>query len=266
MSNRDDFAKLTIDILAKRVGYFCSNPKCKKPTSGPNSNEQKHTSIGVAAHISAAAPGGPRYDAEISAGERKHISNGVWLCNNCATLIDKDAESYPSEQLRVWKYQAELDMKNAISSQSNALSLSAKAPILEADLMWNNSMRSNKGYNQNLVDLWEVKWRFALTVHNNSSFPAYNVQIESDPKFPFFTFNELRKVNNLSAFANINLEVSVCVDFEGDYTEVEALTSKRIPDILNGMRLKVFYKDESRNEHEVLVIIQDGEVINQATK
>tara|TARA_B100000929_G_scaffold5347_1_gene4503 strand:+ start:517 stop:705 length:189 start_codon:yes stop_codon:yes gene_type:complete len=56
---RDDFTKKTKEILAKRVGLLCSNPKCKKPTSGPNSDQNKSTNIGVAAHITAASVGGP---------------------------------------------------------------------------------------------------------------------------------------------------------------------------------------------------------------
>jgi ribosomal protein L37AE/L43A len=49
--------------------------------------------IGVAAHISGAAPGGPRYDASMSSEARKSINNGIWLCANCARLVDGDAVS-----------------------------------------------------------------------------------------------------------------------------------------------------------------------------
>ena len=31
---RDDFIKRTIDLLAKRAGYLCSNPECNPPTVG----------------------------------------------------------------------------------------------------------------------------------------------------------------------------------------------------------------------------------------
>ena len=61
-SNRDDFSEQTKQLLAKRVGYRCSNPNCQKPTSGSNLDPNKATNIGVAAHICAAAPRGPRYD------------------------------------------------------------------------------------------------------------------------------------------------------------------------------------------------------------
>ena len=89
-NNRDDFSLTVKDILAKRVGYVCSNPNCKKHTIAPNSKEDKVINIGEAAHITAAAPGGPRYDEALSPSERKSINNGIWLCSNCATLIDRD--------------------------------------------------------------------------------------------------------------------------------------------------------------------------------
>lgn len=41
---RDDFNKQTIEVLAKRVTYCCSNPECRKATIGPNINKNKATS------------------------------------------------------------------------------------------------------------------------------------------------------------------------------------------------------------------------------
>ena len=38
---RDDFSPSIKDILAKRVGYRCSNPKCQVLTSGPQENPEK---------------------------------------------------------------------------------------------------------------------------------------------------------------------------------------------------------------------------------
>lgn len=90
---RDDFTRATIELLAKRVGYVCSNPGCQKPTVGPHSDDDRAVSIGVAAHIAAASTGGPRYDALQTPVERKATSNGIWLCQTCARLIDVDSAS-----------------------------------------------------------------------------------------------------------------------------------------------------------------------------
>ncbi|HKV39719.1 MAG TPA: HNH endonuclease, partial [Blastocatellia bacterium] len=76
--NRDDFGREVRDLLAKRVGMKCSNPNCRQLTSGPQEDPKKALNIGVAAHIAAAAPGGPRYDPQMTQEERKSESNGIW--------------------------------------------------------------------------------------------------------------------------------------------------------------------------------------------
>ena len=38
---RDDFSQQTLDILAKRVGIRCSNPGCRKLTTGPRGESTK---------------------------------------------------------------------------------------------------------------------------------------------------------------------------------------------------------------------------------
>jgi hypothetical protein len=104
---RDEFSPSTKKLLAGRVGHRCSNPGCRKPTIGPASDITKVVILGDAAHITAASPGGPRYDPELSTEERRHYNNGIWCCPGCAELIDKDATGYPVEVLRHWKTEAE---------------------------------------------------------------------------------------------------------------------------------------------------------------
>ena len=104
---RDDFPKRTIETLAKRVGNRCSNPDCGQATSGPHTEDAKAVNIGVAAHITAASMGGPRYDPILSPKERQSIGNGIWLCQSCAKLVDADENRYTVSALRVWKENAE---------------------------------------------------------------------------------------------------------------------------------------------------------------
>jgi len=104
---RDDFDAKTKEILARRVGYCCSNPDCGKPTSGPQEDPAKALNIGVAAHITAASEGGPRYDPSLLSEECGAVGNGIWLCQNCAKLIDSDVLRYTVESLREWKERAE---------------------------------------------------------------------------------------------------------------------------------------------------------------
>ena len=111
---RDDFTKETQDALAKRVGVRCSNPLCRKVTTGPRSDPAKIVNIGVAAHITAAAAGGPRFDAALAPEQRRAPENGIWLCQNCAKLVDNDPDRYIVESLRAWKAGAEAAALEAI--------------------------------------------------------------------------------------------------------------------------------------------------------
>lgn len=104
---RDDFSAGIKDALAKRVNLCCSNPSCGQPTSGPHSDLGRALNIGVAAHITAAASGGPRFDESLTSVERGSAENGIWLCQNCAKLVDNDAATFPVNLLRKWKLQAE---------------------------------------------------------------------------------------------------------------------------------------------------------------
>lgn len=132
---RDDFSKKTIDTLAQRVTYCCSNPECRKATIGPNVNKKKSTSIGVAAHIRAAAPGGPRYDSSMTPEERCDISNGIWLCQSCSKVIDADPERYSVETLSAWKKLAEQTAQRAIESDGTFKADSIFSMALEDKLV-----------------------------------------------------------------------------------------------------------------------------------
>lgn len=61
----------------------------------------------VAAHVSAASPGGPRYDPRLTPEQRASIDNGIWVCQNCAKLIDNDPERFTTTVLADWKRAAE---------------------------------------------------------------------------------------------------------------------------------------------------------------
>ncbi|HLJ45476.1 MAG TPA: hypothetical protein VKU01_05690 [Bryobacteraceae bacterium] len=116
MTARDDFSKETKDIAAKRVGLRCSNPNCRRSTSGPQAHPRKTLNIGVAAHITAAAPGGERYDKNMSREQRCSIENTIWLCQTCAKLIDNDAARYTADLLRQWRRLSEQAARLSIES------------------------------------------------------------------------------------------------------------------------------------------------------
>lgn len=146
-NNRDDFSKPTTLLMAKRVGFLCSNPNCRQLTVGSNEIESKSTSIGIGAHIAAASKGGPRYDETMTPEQRSSISNGIWLCSNCAKLIDTDVNKYSANILKTWKQNAEDETRKKLNGELKNISVGS--PYLEVDLIRRCAGRSNKGYSDN---------------------------------------------------------------------------------------------------------------------
>lgn len=110
---RDNFPEGVIRRLRDRVAHRCSNPSCRVATSAPHDGDAV-TNIGKAAHISAASPGGPRYDPTMTTEQRKSFANGIWLCANHADSIDRDVTGHPVELLIQWKREAEATAKSEL--------------------------------------------------------------------------------------------------------------------------------------------------------
>ncbi len=104
---RDDFPESVKRLLAFRVSTTCSNPGCQADTSGPEVDPRKAVNVGVAAHITSAAPGGPRFNPDLTPEQRSSAENGIWLCQTCSKLVDDDVIAYPEKVLRAWKDLAE---------------------------------------------------------------------------------------------------------------------------------------------------------------
>jgi len=118
---RDEFPLKVQRLLYKRVGTVCSNPACGVPTFGPTEEPDKYTNVGVAAHITAASPEGPRFDLNLSQKDRKSASNGIWLCRICDKKIDSDPQQYTVAILKEWKTKAEERARAALGTQRIAL-------------------------------------------------------------------------------------------------------------------------------------------------
>jgi hypothetical protein len=50
--------------------------------------------------------------------ERRSPENGIWLCANCATEIDKDPTRFPVSLLRQWKEDAEYEALKLLENPS----------------------------------------------------------------------------------------------------------------------------------------------------
>jgi hypothetical protein len=102
--------------LRSELRTFCSNPDCTASTAGPHTDPDKAVNTGVAAHITAASPGGPRFDASLTNDQRSDLENALWLCQNCAKLVDSDSSRFTAQTLRHWKVRAEAKAQRSLNS------------------------------------------------------------------------------------------------------------------------------------------------------
>jgi hypothetical protein len=94
--SRDDFTEKTRLQIAKRAGWLCSYPPCRTPTVGATSDGQGEINIGTAAHICAAAPGGPRYDPNMSPANARPPATASGCAGTMARLSTLPIQGLPS--------------------------------------------------------------------------------------------------------------------------------------------------------------------------
>ena len=128
MTARHEFKLEVKRRLANRTGHHCSNPDCRRETSGPDSTPDGLVNIGVAAHITAAASGGPRFDPLLSPVQRSAAANGIWLCQSCAWLIDSDETRFTETLLLGWRSSAEMRAQSLLQTPERPQA--ADEPIL----------------------------------------------------------------------------------------------------------------------------------------
>jgi hypothetical protein len=272
MAKRDNFNQQTIDILAKRVAFVCSNPDCKVSTIGPHTNNGKPLSIGIAAHITAAAVGGPRYDPDMAPLDRMSISNGIHLCSNCATVIDKDVDKFPVSLLNTWKQQAEDEALQKLGKSS--LPESVSIPFIEPDLVWQSGGRWHRGYSEKNVEKakksalgihdaivdWELNWDYKLAIYNNSSKMAKNIRIEQIGDRKIQRIPTLERVNNLPPYAHLDLSGRYTEWIEGTSAEADDVLKHSIPKSAEGLQVLISYQDEVGKSYQTLTTISNGEL------
>ncbi len=261
--------------MSKRVAFKCSNPDCRKPTVGPNINDDKATIIGVAAHISAASIGGPRYNPDLTTEQRISIDNGIWLCQNCATLIDKDWENYPTEKLLNWKNKAEDEAYSELlyANKQNT----NQRPIIEAEIIWTGTTQRASGLSSKNSEIfkdaipishaiWDFTliWEFEIKIYNNSTIPCFNIELIQDKNNTNnLIIESLPKVNNLQPFHVITLDLKIRKDFVGTNREAQENSSVKFPDEIQNHKFLCVYYDEIRCKYQSEFLIKGNEIINE---
>ena len=124
-------AEMMRDEVRRRIA-LCLDAACLPNRCGllRESHPRKTVNIGVAAHIAAAAPGGPRYDDKMTPEERCGIENAVWLCQNCAKLIDNDPPRYTTDLLRRCRRLSEEAAMLGVESMPTVASTASDADLI----------------------------------------------------------------------------------------------------------------------------------------
>lgn len=128
---KPDFSKATVEVLAKRAGYSCSNPDCRVRTVGPNTDPNKATNLGEAAHIFGAREKAKRYNSAMTDTARASITNGIWLCRNCHKLIDSDEQRFSTELIFVWREQHETYIQSELGNKTDRIYLEQQNALLD---------------------------------------------------------------------------------------------------------------------------------------
>ncbi|WP_303819743.1 HNH endonuclease signature motif containing protein [Ruminococcus flavefaciens] len=221
---RHNFSPTIKKQLCANVGGKCSNPNCRKPTTWPDYTGTKSDSIGEAAHIYAASiEDGPRLKPTMSADEIKHISNGIWLCSNCHTMVDRDVQRFPAELLKKWKQDAEYAQYCEISGFSQPPSFSqndAKKEHLQALRTSIETLhilldKALDYYNQNLK-------RFGITM--DTEIAERNLLYRNNLEYIYSEFNEAKQtIGELLSMYSLEygIELSTLINQYG-----EAITFK----------------------------------------
>lgn len=118
------FKKNVAEMIAYRAAYICSNPECNTLTIGAAICSSKlKNKKGEAAHIIEEKIGVARF-TQNPIVDVESEENGLWLCANCLTLIDKNKGSdYPDSKLFGWKKEHEETISVLLRTHKNPMPL-----------------------------------------------------------------------------------------------------------------------------------------------
>lgn len=147
--------------------------------------------LGVAAHICAASPGGPRYNAAQTPAERRGKENGVWLCQNCGRMVDADPASFPVDKLTKWKRDAQAQAFREVVSPGTA---SAEPTRIEAAIVADTD-QADAQFNA-VFDRIRVAASADITAHTRGDMwlrdsVELSLGLDGDQKTPSFSISQL---------------------------------------------------------------------------
>lgn len=99
-------------LLAFRSGDRCALPDCDKNLTA-DGQQSDAVVTGEAAHIAGEHQGAARYDAFMTPEQRDHYMNLIYLCGDCASRIDKQANDFSVTRLLEIKAEHERKVSEA---------------------------------------------------------------------------------------------------------------------------------------------------------
>ncbi|MEY8212853.1 MAG: hypothetical protein RPR97_00065 [Colwellia sp.] len=187
------FSKPIAEKLAYRSAYICNNPECNTLTVGAELDDDSlKVKIGEAAHINGEKPKSARYK-KLPDGDSGLIVNGIWLCANCHTMIDKNlGAGFPENMIKEWKDSHEKMISMLVKTHKSPVPLLVK-------------QTTNYETAQNLVDFLSSKGVFYLDI-------SYE-----NPLHVFAALEETRKeVNKLAR------KIQLDTDLKKIFTEIKS--------------------------------------------
>jgi hypothetical protein len=173
-----------------------------------------------------------------------------------------------------------LESKTEILKSEQPLAKAREFPRLEAELIWHGTSRIPRGYsskNPKEVDengrtitiitgkpiiFWDLSWRFEVIIHNNASYPAFNVKVKSIGTNHFDQLDVLPEVNNIPSLNKVVLKAELHHFVESDHTVADDILKPKIPQKLNGLILEISYQNENRENAHTIVKVEDQKLIN----
>lgn len=97
-----------------------------------------------------------------------------------------------------------------------------------------------------------------LRIHNQSSYPAFNIKIVNLDEKWFSSIDSLSDIKNLVPLNILSLDAEYRSHIESVFTGADDLLKSRIPEALDGLIIKVTYENEQKKAFEKKINLKTG--------
>ncbi len=116
--------------------------------------------------------------------ERSSIDNGIWLCRNCAVLIDRDAEKYRASILRSWKQGAEARALLGINRPARASGASVPAKLGTPRSVHEVLSQAGSSMSEIARALGQLDPRLKIRLRNDGSMATIQLDVAGEEALP----------------------------------------------------------------------------------